>query len=265
VRPFAPALAPAADSLFNFELVYGHRRHRACLELGLPVLVLIEATTDVELFEQMERENRGRKNLSAWEKGVMYRKAQDTKLYPSARQMADRLGLKLSVVAQSLQLVKFHPSVIAAFPSALSIQLRWVAPLAQAAKAGAKGLRERAQAIVKEQKGLKAADVFFLLVNEPQVPKTAHMDTSDQAAPSKSVTDLAVSAGQTLPTIHAPLTASLTAHITAPLTAHKSGQPAATLTTNAQGQALIRFEAGLLNAAKQEEVMQWMEAFLNRA
>jgi len=44
----------------TFELIFGHRRHRACSELGIPVLAAIEEASDVSLFEQMERENRGR-------------------------------------------------------------------------------------------------------------------------------------------------------------------------------------------------------------
>jgi ParB family transcriptional regulator, chromosome partitioning protein len=248
----------------KFELVYGHRRHRACLELNLPVRALIEATTDVELFEQMERENRGRTNLSVWEKGVMYRKAQDTKLYASMRQMVDRLGLKLSVVSRSVQLTQFHPSVIAAFSSPTCIQSRWIMPLAQAAKADSKGLRERAQALVKEKKVLKAAEVFAFLLNEPETPKTAQTTAQasktmlpNEATSSKSVTDFTVFHRGTLPTIHAPLAT--------PVVAMKSGQPAATLSIDDQNCAVMRFAPGALTPDQHAELMQLMEAFLNRA
>ena len=67
-----------------FELIFGHRRHRACLELGIPVLAAVEEASDVSLFEQMERENRGRKNLSAWEQGGIIRKRLDEGLYTAA-------------------------------------------------------------------------------------------------------------------------------------------------------------------------------------
>jgi ParB family transcriptional regulator, chromosome partitioning protein len=260
VRPLKDATQGAAQ----FELVYGHRRHRACLELKLPVLALIEATTDVELFEQMERENRGHSNLSAWEKGMMYRKAQETKLYVSMRQMVDRLGLTLSVVSKSVQLTKLHPSVIAAFPSPTLIQFRWITLLTQAAKADSKGLRERAHALVKEpRKPLKAAEVFAFLVNEPETPKTA--PTARQApGPSpqndglnpQSVTDFTVFHRETLPTIHA--------FSTAPRVAMKSGQPAATLSIDDQGSAVMRFAPGALTPDQYAELMQLMETFLNK-
>ena len=51
-----------------YEIAFGHRRHRACLELGLAVqAVVVDRMDDRTLFEAMDRENRGRKNLSAWE------------------------------------------------------------------------------------------------------------------------------------------------------------------------------------------------------
>mgnify|MGYP000187395218 CR=1 FL=1 len=40
-----------------YELVFGHRRHRACLELGLPLQAMVTEMGDRELFEAMEREN----------------------------------------------------------------------------------------------------------------------------------------------------------------------------------------------------------------
>ena len=54
--------------------------------------------TDQELFEQMERENRSRSDLSAWEQGAMYRRALDDGLYPSLRQLAESLDVDPSLV-----------------------------------------------------------------------------------------------------------------------------------------------------------------------
>jgi ParB family chromosome partitioning protein len=88
----------------EYEIVFGHRRHRACLELGIPVRALVEDASDQELFEAMERENRGRKNLSAWEQGCMYRKALDEGLYPSLRKLAESVKVDVSLVSKSVAL-----------------------------------------------------------------------------------------------------------------------------------------------------------------
>ena len=77
-----------------YEIVFGHRRHRACLELGLAVLaVVVDRMDDRALFEAMDRENRGRKNLSAWEQGRMYDEAIRKGLYASLRRLSESLVL----------------------------------------------------------------------------------------------------------------------------------------------------------------------------
>ena len=57
------------DGKDGYETVFGHRRHRACLELGMRVLVVVEPLSDAELFAQMDRENREREDLSPYELG----------------------------------------------------------------------------------------------------------------------------------------------------------------------------------------------------
>lgn len=116
----------------QFEIVFGHRRHRACLELGLPVLAVIDNLSDVDLFVQMDRENRSRKNLSAWEQGMMYLRALERGLFPSNSKLAEGVGVDLTQVGKAISLAKLPPEVIEAFASPLDLQFRWAKPLAEA-------------------------------------------------------------------------------------------------------------------------------------
>jgi hypothetical protein len=60
VGPIAVQAAEQSDGP-RFELVYGSRRTRACLELGLPVRAVVDENVDDQaLYVQMQRENRGR-------------------------------------------------------------------------------------------------------------------------------------------------------------------------------------------------------------
>lgn len=54
--------------------MFGHRRHQACLELGIPVLAVIwdKPLSAQAHFLAMERENRDRTDLSAYESGMSY-------------------------------------------------------------------------------------------------------------------------------------------------------------------------------------------------
>ena len=117
------------DGQDEYEIAFGHRRHRACLELGLPVAAIVEVLTDAQLFTEMERENRERQDLSPWEQGVMYKRAIDDGLFPSLRRLATSIGAQVGNVSTAIQLASLPPEVIEAFPSPLSLQFRWGAAL----------------------------------------------------------------------------------------------------------------------------------------
>ncbi len=164
IRPLNGS-TPGDDDAARFEIVFGHRRHRACLELNIPVNALIEAVDDQTLFEQMERENRGRKNLSAWEQGCMYLAALEKGLYPSQRKLSESIGVDISLISKSLALARLPKALIDAFASPLDIQFRWAQPLGDALQKDPEGVigvatKIREQASVKP---LGAAEVFARL------------------------------------------------------------------------------------------------------
>jgi ParB family chromosome partitioning protein len=120
------------DGQGEYEVVYGRRRHRACLESGLPVAAIIQQMTDVELFQEMERENRNRQDLSAWEQGVMYKDAIDQGLFSSQRQMAAALNIDQGNLSKAIKLASLPAEVVDAFPSPLDLQFRWGTDLSDA-------------------------------------------------------------------------------------------------------------------------------------
>ena len=132
----------------RYEIVYGHRRHRACLELGLPVACIVEELTDLELFSEMERENRDRANLSAWEQGRMYRKALDTGLFPSIRKLAAALNVNSGNATSAIAIADLPEDVIGAFETPLDIQFRWAALLKSAVETNEKRVLAVCKAIV---------------------------------------------------------------------------------------------------------------------
>ncbi len=130
----------------RFEIVFGHRRHRACLELGLPVLAMIEEVTDADLFKQMDRENRARADLSPWEQGRMYRQALNDKIFASREQLAREIGIDPGNLSKALRLADLDEVIVGAFASPLDLQYRWAKPLADAYTHD----RDRVMKVVKE-------------------------------------------------------------------------------------------------------------------
>lgn len=113
----------------KFEIVFGHRRHRACLELGIPVLATVDDVDDVKLFCDMDRENRERQALRPYETGVMYARALDEGLFPSARKLAEAASVDLSQLGKALALARLPKEILEAFASPLELQYRWVSDL----------------------------------------------------------------------------------------------------------------------------------------
>lgn len=157
----------------TFEIVYGHRRHRACLELGLPVLALVQnAMEDTDLFVEMERENRNRADLSAWEQGTMYMRALELGLFPSAKQLALAIDRDTGNIGRAMALAKLPSEVVAAFGSPLNLQFRWATPLKDAHQRDPEGLLEAARAVAQLEPRPSPAEVFATLTQSSPIPAT---------------------------------------------------------------------------------------------
>ena len=162
VRP----LASTRTDGVRYEVVFGHRRHRACLELGLPVLAVVDNLDDRALFVEMERENRARKDLSAWEQGQMYRRALKLGLFPSNRKLAEAVGVDLSALGKALSLAELPDELVQAFASPLDLQFRWAKPLSDAWAKHPERTLARARALAAQGRGLGAKAVFERLVQD---------------------------------------------------------------------------------------------------
>jgi ParB family chromosome partitioning protein len=220
VRP----VAAGADAQAQYELVFGHRRLEACAQLGLPVLAMVENLGDAALFVEMDRENRSRKDLSAWEQGVMYRRALDRGLFPSNRKLAEAVGADLSNVGKALALASLPEELVSAFASPLDLQYRWAKPLKDAWEAEPQVVRERAAMLSGLSNKPKARVVFDHLVG--------------------------ASGGGT---VQPP----------AVLEVQLGGQRAAVVAVNARAQATVTFEPGLVAVSRLPELAQLIERFLS--
>ncbi|RYF59025.1 MAG: ParB/RepB/Spo0J family partition protein [Comamonadaceae bacterium] len=168
------AVAPDAGGNARWEIVYGHRRHRACLELGLPVLAMIEpAMKDADLFVEMERENRERADLSAWEQGVMYMRALEMGLFPSAKQLAAAIDRDMGNISKAMALAKLPTDVVRAFGSPLNLQFRWATALKDAHQRDPEKLIATAVELRERRPAPAPAEVFATLTSTGTSPPSS--------------------------------------------------------------------------------------------
>lgn len=151
-----------------YEVVFGHRRWRACLELGLPVLAIVVALDDRALWEEMERENRSRADLSPFEQGKHYSRAIDSGLFSSIRRLAEAVGVDHSQAAKVIRLAQLPAEVVTAFESPNDIQVNWSGRLHEAINRDPAGVLARATRLGKAKR-LTAKATFDELVRKSGV------------------------------------------------------------------------------------------------
>jgi ParB family chromosome partitioning protein len=148
----------------KFEIVFGHRRHQACLQLGLSVAAIVEDIGDKDLFEAMDRENRTRADLSPYEQGEMYRRALDEGLYASLRQLANELSVDVGNASKAISIARLPSQVLAAFESPTQIQYRWGQKLVAALQKDPDAVLARAKAIQGNEKEITPEKVLDMLL-----------------------------------------------------------------------------------------------------
>lgn len=231
VQPIKVRPLPGGDSAAaRYELVFGHRRYEACRQLGVPVLALVESLDDRGLFIEMDRENRARQDLSAWEQGVMYRRALQDGLFTSNRKLAEAVGADLTNVGRALALADLPADIVAAFATPMDLQFRWARPLSQAWQADPQALKARAAAIVATEPRPSAKDVFAQLV---QADAQAGGKGGSTVLPPPQRIDVEV-----------------------------AGKRVATIAVDARGGARVGIEPGSMSAARLEDLTKFLERLL---
>lgn len=147
----------------RYEVVFGHRRHRACLETGVEVLAVVQDLDDQKLWAFMERENRQRKNLSAWEQGMMYVRALEAGLFPSMLALARAIGRSQGDVSAAISIANLPTEVVEAFVSPQDIRFRDAKELKDAVAKAPEAVIAVAQDLAKDEERT-AADVREALV-----------------------------------------------------------------------------------------------------
>lgn len=167
---------PLAGSADCYEIVFGHRRHRACLDLGLSVLALVEEVSDRELFAEMDRENRDRLDLSPWEQGRMYKHALSEGLFASRGELAKEVGIDKGNLSKALSLAELPDYVVNAFPSPLDLQFRWAKLLSDAIEAAPEEVQMRAKCLseVSKDKHSSKEVLDILLGVNPKTTVSEH-------------------------------------------------------------------------------------------
>ena len=155
----------------QYEIVFGHRRHRACIELGLPVLAVLwdRPMADADLFLSMDRENRERADLSPFEQGASYSVAINSGLFPSMRRLAEALGVSHTWVRKAMMVAQLPSVVVDAFSSPIEIQPKHAEQIMAAMEVNREAVLTRAEQLrMSASRASPSQVVDHLILREPR-------------------------------------------------------------------------------------------------
>jgi ParB family transcriptional regulator, chromosome partitioning protein len=113
------------DPMFDVELIYGARRLFVARHLNKPLLVELKNISDREALIAMDIENRHRKDLSPYERGLSYLHWLNEHHFGSQDDIATALRISSSQVSRLIKLARLPSVIIEAFPDPSSICEGW--------------------------------------------------------------------------------------------------------------------------------------------
>jgi ParB/RepB/Spo0J family partition protein len=116
---------------YEFEVIYGARRLIVAQQLGIDLLLECRELDDQSALVEMDIENRVRQDISAYERGLSYRRWLNAGYFPNQLALAKALGISSPQVCRLLRYADLPAVVLAAFPSPHDIREEWAGRLAK--------------------------------------------------------------------------------------------------------------------------------------
>lgn len=122
----------SGDPNYEVELIYGARRLFAARHLGMQILVDVrDGLDDRAALVEMDIENRVRKDISPYERGMSYKRWLREGHFNSQSEIAKCLGISEAQISRVLRFADLPTAVVQAFESPQDIREEWAVTLAK--------------------------------------------------------------------------------------------------------------------------------------
>jgi ParB family chromosome partitioning protein len=180
------------DADHGYEIIVGHRRHAAAVLLDaatdggyrIPALLDARAADARELVLQMYTENEFRQDISAYEKGLMFRQWLNTGLFADQKELAATIRATPVIVTKYLQVADLPAAVLAAFTDPRQIRVSWVQELVKAIKEGGERVL-KAAAVIGGRAPRPEADAVVRELIQAAQPKSGKKASASREEPVK--------------------------------------------------------------------------------
>lgn len=124
-KQLQPALVrkhPAPHGNVKFEIIFGRRRHLACLKMGVPFLVLLkEISSTQEAIATQEAENKLRDDVSYYSNAKLYQRLLQDRVFKTEKGLAEKLRISTSSINEIMAFVKIPEPIIKLIPDIHSL------------------------------------------------------------------------------------------------------------------------------------------------
>ena len=170
------------DPLHDIEVICGLRRLFVARHLNKPLIVELRELSDSECFIAMDMENRQRKDVSPYERGLSYARWLRTGHFQSQDDLARALKISASQVSRLLKLARLPSVVVNAFQSVMDIREGWGGDISDALEDSCKrqSIIRTARALADTQPRPAAQDVYRHLLMSSVTGRRPRMSGHDQ-------------------------------------------------------------------------------------
>src|ERR1700730_459923 len=170
------------NSDYDVELVYGARRLFVARQLNVSLQVDLQDISDTEAILALDIENRQRKDVSPYERGLSYARWIQCGYFKSQEELARALGISASQVSRLLKLTKLPAVVLGAFRNPLEVRERWAADLYDVCQDSElrQSLSAKARVLTKRAPRLDAIHAYRALRSSIRIARTKGTGERDE-------------------------------------------------------------------------------------
>jgi ParB family chromosome partitioning protein len=128
-KQLQPALIrhhPAPHDNIKYEVIFGRRRHIACLKLRIPFLAIRKEIPNIQdAIASQDAENKLRNDVSNYSNALLYQRLLTDNVFKSEKELADKLRFSTSTLNELMAYAKIPEDIVQKIPNihALSKQL----------------------------------------------------------------------------------------------------------------------------------------------
>lgn len=132
LQPALVRLHPTPHDGIKYEVIFGRRRHIACLRLGVPFLAILKSITNVQdAIAAQDAENKLRNDVSNYSNALLYKRLLSDGVFKMEKELAGKLRLSASTLNDLMAYSKIPEDIIRRIPNIHELSKQIVIKLVQ--------------------------------------------------------------------------------------------------------------------------------------